>query len=157
MIKQKSQQFNKSLVNAKNKHELIGWREIIWIFPFCMDTFCWSANLKEYSITAWLITHYYPQNKSLQDNFAWTWRISTKEKRRRTHSSRYSSFLLLPIEFPLNDFPWIHWFQWIMKSPKLEWLPGITTCLVIDVFSDEVVKMKFLLLFLDIYISIRCV
>ena len=38
-----------------------------------------------------------------------------------------------------------------MKSPKLEWLPGITTCLVIDVFSDEVVKMKFLLLFLDIY------
>ena len=44
-------------------------------------------------------------------------------------------------EFSLKDFRWIHWFCWIMTTPK----SGKVTrdpCLVIDKSPDEVVKDK---------------
>ena len=50
--------------------------------------------------------------------------------------------IILRFEFSENDFPWI---QLTMTKSKMEWLPGI------DIFSDEVIRIKILSLPLDRY------
>ena len=58
----------------------------------------------------------------------------------------------LSFEFFLNDFPWIHWIQWIVTKYKIWMAMRNTLYLVIVIFSDKVTKMKFLLLCLDRYL-----
>ena len=47
------------------------------------------------------------------------------------------------IEFFLNEFPWIHCIQWIMQKHKIGMVSRNTPHLVIAIFSNEVVKMKY--------------
>ena len=46
-------------------------------------------------------------------------------------------------EFFLNDFPWIHWIQWILTKFKIVMVTKKTPHLLIVMFSDEVVKWYF--------------
>ena len=48
-----------------------------------------------------------------------------------------------PIEFSLNNFRRIHW---IMTQSKKEIFTKDALCQAIDIFPDELAKMKFLLL-----------
>ena len=67
--------------------------------------------------------------------------------------NRHDTFSLVHLfEFFLNDFRWIHWIQWIVTKHKIGMVTRNTPCLVIIIFWDEVVKMKFLLLCLDRYL-----
>ena len=58
----------------------------------------------------------------------------------------------LSIGFFLNGFCWIHRIQWNVTKHKIGVVARNTPSLAIVIFSDEIVEMNFLLLFLDSYL-----
>ena len=57
------------------------------------------------------------------------------------HDMQFGMMVYVSCEFSLKDFRWIHWFYWIMTTPKSGKVIR-DPCLVIDKYPDEVVKDK---------------